>query len=47
MLMSTSRRQKIEAMLVEEPHDQFLRYSLALELEKEATTHRAWSTWPD
>jgi hypothetical protein len=31
----SSRRQKIEAMLVEEPHDQFLRYSLALELEKE------------
>ena len=30
-----SRREKIEAMLVDEPHDTFLRYSLALELEKE------------
>src|SRR5687768_5467303 len=33
--MSVTRRQKIEAMLAEEPQDQFLRYSLALELEKE------------
>ena len=31
-----SRRAKIERMLAEEPGDQFLRYSLALELEKEA-----------
>lgn len=31
--MST-RREKIEAMLAAEPNDQFLRYSLALELEK-------------
>ena len=30
-----SRREKIEAMLADEPHDEFLRYSLALELEKE------------
>jgi hypothetical protein len=30
-----SRREKIEAMLAEDPHDTFLRYSLALELEKE------------
>ena len=30
-----SRREKIEAMLVDEPDDVFLRYSLALELEKE------------
>lgn len=30
-----SRREKIEAMLAEEPRDEFLRYSLALELEKE------------
>ena len=30
-----SRRQKIEAMLVDEPCDTFLRYSLAMELEKE------------
>ncbi len=30
-----SRRQKIEAMLAEEPDDTFLRYSLAMELQKE------------
>jgi predicted RNA polymerase sigma factor len=30
-----SRRTKIEAMLAEEPGDVFLRYSLALELDKE------------
>lgn len=34
--MNTSpRRQKIEAMLADEPNDTFLRYSLAMELEKE------------
>src|SRR4051794_29118793 len=33
--MSPSRREKIETMLAEEPGDTFLRYSLALELEKE------------
>jgi len=31
----TSRREKIEAMLADDPSDTFLRYSLALELEKE------------
>jgi tetratricopeptide (TPR) repeat protein len=30
-----SRRAKIEAMLAEEPADVFLRYSLAMELDKE------------
>ena len=30
-----SRRETIEAMLAEQPEDSFLRYSLALELEKE------------
>lgn len=30
-----SRRKKIEAMLAEEPGDSFLRYSLAMELDKE------------
>ena len=30
-----TRREKIEAMLVEEPGDVFLRYSLAMELAKE------------
>jgi hypothetical protein len=34
--MAASRRSKIETMLADEPRDQFLRYSLALELEKEA-----------
>ncbi len=33
--MTTSRREKIEAMLADEPDDIFLRYSLALELDKE------------
>ena len=32
----SSRREKIEAMLVDDPRDTFLRYSLAMELEKEA-----------
>jgi hypothetical protein len=31
-----SRRERIEAMLADEPGDQFLRYSLAMELDKEA-----------
>ena len=31
----TTRREKIEAMLLEEPNDTFLRYSLAMELAKE------------
>ncbi|MCA9214443.1 MAG: hypothetical protein KDB27_15335 [Planctomycetales bacterium] len=30
-----SRREKIEAMLADEPRDTFLRYSLAMELQKE------------
>jgi hypothetical protein len=30
-----SRREKIEAMLVDDPRDAFLRYSLAMELDKE------------
>ncbi len=37
--MST-RREKIEAMLADEPHDTFLRYSLAMEQEK-AGEHEA------
>lgn len=31
----TTRRQKIEALLADDPDDVFLRYSLALELESE------------
>jgi hypothetical protein len=34
--MNLTRRQNIEAMLADEPGDPFLRYSLALELDKEA-----------
>lgn len=37
----TNRRQKIEALLAEDPSDTFLRYSLALELEKEASHDRS------
>jgi predicted Zn-dependent protease len=33
--MMATRREKIEALLAEEPQDTFLRYSLALELAKE------------
>jgi hypothetical protein len=36
-----SRREKIEAMLVAEPRDTFLRYSLAMELEKEGQNERS------
>lgn len=32
--MTASRRQRIEAMLADDPQDAFLRYSLALELSK-------------
>lgn len=35
-MTSPTRREKIEAMLASEPGDPFLRYSLALEFEKEA-----------
>lgn len=31
-----SRREKIESMLTDDPQDVFLRYSLAMEMEKEA-----------
>ncbi|MFO0899417.1 MAG: hypothetical protein U0836_18480 [Pirellulales bacterium] len=33
--MPPTRRERIEAMLADEPGDSFLRYSLALELDKE------------
>jgi tetratricopeptide (TPR) repeat protein len=33
--LSMSRREKLEALLADEPGDLFLRYGLALELEKE------------
>lgn len=40
MNADSSRRERIEAMLADEPHDQFLRYSLALELDKEGDHER-------
>lgn len=36
-----SRREKLEAMLVDDPLDQTLRYMLAMELEKEAEHNRS------
>jgi len=36
-----SRREKIEQMLLAEPQDKFLRYSLALELHKEGSFDEA------
>ena len=39
--MPPSRREKIEAMLAEEPGDAFLRYSLAMELDKENDHERS------
>ena len=39
--MSPTRREKLEAMLAEEPEDQFLRYAFALELEKEGEHERS------
>jgi thioredoxin-like negative regulator of GroEL len=38
---SPTRREKLEAMLADEPGDQFLRYALALELEKEGEHERS------
>ena len=40
-MTASSRREKIEAMLADEPEDKFLRYSLALELEKEGDHDRS------
>ena len=36
-----NRRQKIEAMLADEPQDMFLRYSLAMELRSEGENERS------
>jgi hypothetical protein len=35
MSSPTTRRQRIESMLAADPHDVFLRYGLAMELDKE------------
>ncbi len=37
----TSRREKLEAMLADDPNDQTLRYMLAMELEKESDHNRS------
>jgi thioredoxin-like negative regulator of GroEL len=39
--MPESRRARIEALLAADPDDQFLRYSLAMELEKEGDHERS------
>ena len=36
-----SRREKIESMLADDPSDEFLRYSLAMELDKEGAHERS------
>jgi predicted Zn-dependent protease len=38
-----TRRERIEAMLADEPGDQFLRYGLAMELQKEGDYQRCLS----
>ena len=45
--MPATRRQRIEAMLVDDPQDAFLRYSLALELDKEAEHERSLTLLAD
>jgi hypothetical protein len=40
-----SRREKIEAMLVEDPTDTFLRYSFAMELDKESRHEESLATF--
>jgi thioredoxin-like negative regulator of GroEL len=45
--MPPSRREKIEAMLAQEPGDAFLRYSLAMELEKEGQHERSLALLAD
>jgi tetratricopeptide (TPR) repeat protein len=39
--MANSRRDRIESMLADDPRDVFLRYSLAMELEKEGDNERS------
>ena len=40
-MTAPNRREKIEAMLADEPEDQFLRYALAMELEKAGEHQRS------
>ena len=37
----TSRREKLQALLADDPHDQTLRYMLAMELQKESEHDRS------
>jgi thioredoxin-like negative regulator of GroEL len=39
--MTPTRREKIEAMLTDDPADEFLRYSLAMEFDKEGDHDRS------
>ena len=41
MTASSSRREQIESMLADDPQDQFLRYSLSMELQKEGEHDRS------
>jgi thioredoxin-like negative regulator of GroEL len=40
-MTTPSRRQRVEAMLADDPRDTFLRYSLAMELAKEGEHERS------
>jgi thioredoxin-like negative regulator of GroEL len=42
-----SRREKIEAMLADDPRDKFLRYSLAMELDKEGDHEKSLATFAE
>lgn len=42
-----SRREKIEAMLADDPGDTFLRYSLAMELDKEGEHEASLATFSE
>lgn len=43
--MPSTRREKIEAMLADDPSDTFLRYSLAMELRSEGDHERSLATF--
>lgn len=43
--MAPSRRERIESMLADDPRDVFLRYSLAMELDKEGDHERSLETF--
>ncbi len=45
--MPDSRRTRIEGLLALDPTDQFLRYSLAMELEKEGDHERSLANFSD